>query len=318
MLSEEAGRKEINVDAPGELLYCVSDPFDGSYLFKHGIPDFWYSTLAFYSADFEPVCCAVGDAVHRRIAFADAANQQYREEIPSTTVTEDAADIYVNDTIGRNDFAVVSFPSYGYVADPEGQAQGKLKLVSLTGMIHGRESRVANDWLGFHKAGAGQDAILPSVLKLPTGEAVLNEEYLNPIGIGVIKKMKGNFVIWGDRTLNLDPTWKWKHQREQMCYYENVLRESFDWIIFAINDPITEKQALAALKIFFLPEWRTKRALQGETFEEAAIIRVDSEINTPVTRAAGDMYAEVSLWLADTVERFIVRISKQGVFETVA
>lgn len=252
------------------------------------------------------------------IAFADAANQQYREEIPSTTVTEDAADIYVNDTIGRNDFAVVSFPSYGYVADPEGQAQGKLKLVSLTGMIHGREARIANDWLGYHKAGAGQDAILPSVLKLPTGEAILNEEYLNPIGIGIIKKLKGNFVIWGDRTLNLDPTWKWKHQREQMCYYENVLRESFDWIIFAINDPITEKQALAALKIFFLPEWRTKRALQGETFEEAAIIRVDSEINTPVTRAAGDMYAEVSLWLADTVERFIVRISKQGVFETVA
>ncbi len=72
MLSEEAGRKEINADAPGEVLYCVSDPFDGSYLFKHGIPDFWYSTLAFYTADFEPVCCAVGDVVHRRIAFADA------------------------------------------------------------------------------------------------------------------------------------------------------------------------------------------------------------------------------------------------------
>ena len=33
MLSEEAGRKEINPDAPGEMLYCVSDPFDGSYLF---------------------------------------------------------------------------------------------------------------------------------------------------------------------------------------------------------------------------------------------------------------------------------------------
>jgi fructose-1,6-bisphosphatase/inositol monophosphatase family enzyme len=72
MLSEEAGRKEINSGAPGELLYCVSDPFDGSYLFKHGIPDFWYCTLAFYGADFQPVCCAVGDAVHRRIAFADA------------------------------------------------------------------------------------------------------------------------------------------------------------------------------------------------------------------------------------------------------
>ena len=71
MLSEEAGRKEINAGSPGETLYCVSDPFDGSYLFKRGIPDFWYSSLAFYGADFAPLCCAVGDAVHRRIAFAD-------------------------------------------------------------------------------------------------------------------------------------------------------------------------------------------------------------------------------------------------------
>ena len=28
----------------------------------------------------------------------------------------------------------------------------------------------------------------------------------------------------------------WKHQREQMSYYENVMRENFDWIVFDIND----------------------------------------------------------------------------------
>ncbi|MCK4283914.1 MAG: hypothetical protein KAX44_06325 [Candidatus Brocadiae bacterium] len=70
MLSEEAGRKEINSGKPGDMLYCVSDPFDGSYLFKRGLPDFWYSTLAFFDADFNPACCAVGDVVHRKIAFA--------------------------------------------------------------------------------------------------------------------------------------------------------------------------------------------------------------------------------------------------------
>lgn len=70
LLSEEVGRKEINADKPGGTLYCVADPFDGSYLFKRGIPDFWYSSLAFFNADFSPACCAVGDAVQRRIAFA--------------------------------------------------------------------------------------------------------------------------------------------------------------------------------------------------------------------------------------------------------
>jgi hypothetical protein len=45
---------------------------------------------------------------------------------------------------------------------------------------------------------------------------------------------------------------------------------------------------------------------------------VDEEINDDATRAAGDMHAEVGpLKLADCVERFIITISKAGIFETV-
>lgn len=70
-LSEEAGRVEINKDKRGEKFYVVCDPFDGSYLFKHGIPDFWYSSLAFFGPEFQPHSCAVGDCVTRKIAFAN-------------------------------------------------------------------------------------------------------------------------------------------------------------------------------------------------------------------------------------------------------
>ena len=71
----------------------------------------------------------------------------------------------------------------------------------------------------------------------------------------------------------------------------------------------------SALVNFFLPEWAVKRALQGTTFDEAASIKVDSDINTPTTRAAGDLNAEVTLWLADTVERFIIGIGQSGIVE---
>lgn len=70
LLSEEAGRVEINTDKPGDVFYVVCDPFDGSYLFKHGIKDFWYSSIAFYDRNFNPVCCCVGDCVSGRIAYA--------------------------------------------------------------------------------------------------------------------------------------------------------------------------------------------------------------------------------------------------------
>ena len=184
-----------------------------------------------------------------------------------------------------------------------------------TGQIHGVEAVFARNFDGYHKAAAGIDAILSKVLRVPTGERVLAEEFLNPVGIQVIKKVKGNFIIWGDRTLHLDSTWRFKHQRELMSYYEHVLQENFDFIIFAINDPVTENLARAALRGFFFPEFQ-KRALRGETFDDAAVIKIDQENNTDATRANGDMFADIALRLADTVERFIIRIGKQGIFES--
>jgi hypothetical protein len=251
--------------------------------------------------------------------YAEAKNHQYRYECPSNVVTESSAIALVMDTLGRNDFAVMAFPSYCYAIDPDPEAsrEGKLKLVTMTGMIHGREARMAADWDGYHKAAAGIDATLSGVVKLPTGDRILNEELLNPTGIQIIKKKRGNFVIWGDRTLASDPTWKWKHQRELMSYYEQVLQSNFDFIVFAINDSTNDLDALAALKRFFQPEW-VKRALRGANADEAAQIKVDSENNTDATRSAGDQYADVSLKLADTVERFVIRIGKQGIFEQVA
>ncbi len=71
LLSEEAGRVELNAGQPGPRAFAVCDPFDGSYLFKRGLPDFWYSSLAFFGPDFAPLCSAVGDAWNRTIAYAN-------------------------------------------------------------------------------------------------------------------------------------------------------------------------------------------------------------------------------------------------------
>jgi fructose-1,6-bisphosphatase/inositol monophosphatase family enzyme len=70
LLSEEAGRVAVGDGDPA--YYAVADPFDGSWLFQRGIPAFWYSSMGLYDAAFEPVCCAVGDAVRGTVAFADA------------------------------------------------------------------------------------------------------------------------------------------------------------------------------------------------------------------------------------------------------
>lgn len=257
------------------------------------------------------------------VAYAEAKNHQYRVEVPAATLTETGAIEYVNDTIGRSDYMVCAFPSWADVThpDPASSREGKRKTVSLTGKIHGREARIASDYLGYHKAAAGVDAILSGVLALPTGNTVLNGELLNPVGIAIVQKKAGNFVVWGDRTCHRDSSWRFKHKRELMSYYEHVFEDNFDWVIFTINDSASDADVYTAFLDFFTAEF-AKRAIRGDSLvggtNPAAIIKVDAELNTDAVRANGDKIAEVSLRLADTTERFIIRIGQQGVFEDVA
>lgn len=70
-LSEEAGTVEINENAEGDKYFVVCDPFDGSYLFQHGIPAFWYTSLALYNINKKPESCAVCDCFPKVIAYAN-------------------------------------------------------------------------------------------------------------------------------------------------------------------------------------------------------------------------------------------------------
>ncbi|MFH1614155.1 MAG: inositol monophosphatase family protein [Planctomycetota bacterium] len=105
-LSEEAGTVEINPDADGEKYYVVCDPFDGSYLFKHGIPAFWYTSLALYRQDCTAACCAVVDSFPKIVAWANESgayignlagegiehqaklNKEYRQQMGRPDVTD--------------------------------------------------------------------------------------------------------------------------------------------------------------------------------------------------------------------------------------
>lgn len=71
ILSEEVAR----VPAKGRpLYYIVSDPFDGSLLYQHGIPVFWCTALAIYAADGTPLAAAVCDVHNASVEFSNATH----------------------------------------------------------------------------------------------------------------------------------------------------------------------------------------------------------------------------------------------------
>jgi hypothetical protein len=246
--------------------------------------------------------------------YAEAKNHQYRYEIQNTITDEFDAVAFVQDELGKNTFAKVIWPSWAYIADPI--LTTRLKEVPITGMVHGIEAKYAYTYNGYHKVAAGIDAKMTKIVKLRIKKKIPNEEILNPAGLQSIQYEGGNFVVWGAKIPTADTGWRFCQKRELMSYYEHVMQENFKYIIFAINDEIEHPGLITALMSFFIPEW-TKRALRGNSFEEAARIKVDSENNTDLTMAQGDMHASISLKLADTTERLILTMSKAGIFEGV-
>lgn len=248
-------------------------------------------------------------------SYTKDKNHQYRYEIPSNKTDEYEVKTYVQDTLGKTEYAKVCHSGYCKVDHPV--LKGRLRTIPTTGMIHGREASTARTYKGFHKVAAGVEVDFPRIKELMHGKRVLNGEVLNPAGIQRIVRKGGKYVLWGAKLPYEDPAFKFCQHREMLSHWEQNLSTSFDWIIYAINDAEERPGAIAALKSFFLPEWRN-RALRGSSLDEAAPIKVDEENNDDATMAAGDMQAEVGpLRLADTVERFIITISKAGIFETV-
>jgi hypothetical protein len=257
------------------------------------------------------------------LEYAASRNYQYLVEFPVSILTEADAIDHINTTIGRIDYGFCYFPSWGSVLDPNatpGTGDVPLLQVSLAGMILGRHALVARNYNGYHKAPADTTVTLPSVLELPTGDAetenALNEELLNPKGINVVKFRQGTVIVWGDRTISPTSEWQWLHQRSLMSHYENILRENFDWIVFALNDITAQERLKTTLVAYFLPEW-IKGALRGDTFKDAFNLKIDEENNNDLTRSQGDLNAEMLFRLADTVERFKMVVGKQGIFDAV-
>lgn len=72
LLSEEAGKVDLTEGKQGKKIYGVSDPFDGSWLYKRGLPFMQYSSLAFFDSDFNPLTTVTGDVFNNDLVFANS------------------------------------------------------------------------------------------------------------------------------------------------------------------------------------------------------------------------------------------------------
>ena len=251
--------------------------------------------------------------------LAESLNYEFRLEFPANILDEQAVENFVGE-IGKGDLMVGAWPGYIYISNPLGSGK---KLVPTNGMILGMEAAVAALADGYHIPAAGISAALTKIIGTPldterpsgSTEIIPNEEILNPLGVQLILKKGADYVVWNYRMLSSDTNFRFKHHRELFSHYMNTLLESFDSIIFQLNTTTQRENLRLALANFFSPEY-TKQALDNDLpFSQAAKIVLDDSNNTPLTKANGDLYADIELSFTGLIERVIITMSKAGIIE---
>ncbi len=204
--------------------------------------------------------------------YASAKAYEYRCEIPSTFTSASAAESFVINSIGRDDFITVAFPSYGFISNPLGAGE---RMITLSGEIMGGESRKANQVQGYHAPFAGISAFLSRITRLPYESSPSDEAILNLAGIQPIKYLDGRAVVFGARSPSLSPTYDFTHIRRIQSNYVRIFLEARTMLemIFSPNQPELVDQIVMLLNNFARREYRKGVMTNYLSFDQAVQIQ---------------------------------------------
>ncbi|HUW58077.1 MAG TPA: inositol monophosphatase family protein [Planctomycetota bacterium] len=85
VISEEAGERSFGTGS--EKIVIISDPFDGSLLYKNDLGAFYFTTVAAYDGKGNHLATAIGDCVNRRVDFANT-ERAFTAKFAETALTD--------------------------------------------------------------------------------------------------------------------------------------------------------------------------------------------------------------------------------------
>lgn len=181
-------------------------------------------------------------------------------------------------------------------------------FVPPSGHIAGVYARVDGE-RGVHKAPA--NVPLLGALDLQFNISKAKQDRLNPQGVNVIRKLNGNILVWGARTLGGDANLEFKYinVRRHFCYLKDSIDKGTQWVVFEPNTPELWAKIRRNISAFLTLEWR-KGALFGTTPQEAFYVKCDAENNPPALRDLGQVVIEIGVAVVKPAEFVIFRLSQ--------
>jgi uncharacterized protein len=192
---------------------------------------------------------------------------------------------------------------YPVVGKP-GQVE-KGRLVPPCGHIAGIIARTDRS-RGVFKAPANEVIRDALDLEFPVDNSI--QDQLNPKGINGLRAFPGRGIrVWGARTLNQDPNWRYIGVRRLFLTLGRWIDQNLIWATFEPSSPRLWIRIQRELSTVLTELWRLG-ALQGATAEQAFYVKCDAETNPSERREAGEVVTEIGLAASATAEFIVVRI----------
>jgi|SRR5579859_881550 len=213
--------------------------------------------------------------------YCDNHRAMFIVDIPSTVGDVPGMQTWMtqHDTLRDRNLAVY-FPR---VRIPDPLNGSRLRDVGPSGTLAGLWAATDVN-RGVWKAPAGVDTQLRNVPQLVYNLVDRENGVLNPLGINCLRNFPvyGN-VSWGARTLSGSDVqasdWKYIPVRRLALFLEESLFRGTKWVVFEPNDEPLWAQIRMNVGSFMHDLFR-QGAFQGQTPEQAYLVKCDSEINT--------------------------------------
>ena len=182
-------------------------------------------------------------------------------------------------SLDKTSYGAVYFP-WLKVSDPTGQSTEPIK-VPPSGFVAGLYARI-DARRGVWKAPAGTEAGVNGALGLITDITDVQQDFLNPIGMNVIRQFPAaGRVVWGSRTLatSIDPEYRYVPVRRTAIYLEQSIYNGIQWAVFEPNDEDLWASLRMNIGAFMTLQFRAG-AFQGNSAKDAFFVKCDNETTT--------------------------------------
>jgi phage tail sheath protein FI len=236
-------------------------------------------------------CARCGDRVAILDAPGGSANvvQRHRASLPQSPIAASFAAIYhpwlaVRDALGLN---------------------GLVRFVPPSGHVAGMFART-DRLRGVHKPPANE--VLEGVYDVADRLDDNLHGLLNNQGINAIRIVPGRGVlVLGARTLSDDVRWRYVNVRRLFAMIEEALDEQMQWATFEPNNPQLWRHIDRTVRGFLERLYRAGM-LDGESSDDAYLVRCDESTNPPIETDLGQVTCVVGLQPPYPAEFVVVRI----------